>query len=270
MNWRSVARNEVRRSLAQRGVWALLGGFVLGFGGLATLILYVGDPDFEGYAALLKAAASLLVPLAGIVVGYESVVGDRESGTAVLTLSLPHSRADFVVGKLVGRSLLFTGTVGVAAFVTAVGMAPTYPAFDASQYLGLTVGVAGYGLVFLWLSVALSMLLSTSRRVIGAAFGAYLGLTLFWNVLVDLVVLTLFRFRPPRQPEPWATFATFVGPFTAYDYLLSAVVGIGPLPPVARTSTAGFVTPTVALLGLAGWALVPLAVGYRSFRKTDL
>jgi ABC-type transport system involved in multi-copper enzyme maturation permease subunit len=270
VNWRAVAKNDIRRATSQRGIWSLLGGFVLGFGGLAALLLYVGEPNFEGYVVLVKAGAGLLVPLAGIVLGYGAVIGARESGTAVLSLSLPLSRADILFGKLVSRTVLLVTAVVVAAVGTALGMLVTYPSFDSLQYAGLVAGVAGYGAVFLWLSVGLSMALSTARRVIAAAFGAYVGLTLFWNVLVTLTVQILFRFQPPQQPESWATFSTFIGPFTAYNYVLGEVAGIGGVPPVAATSSAGFISPAVAVLGLAGWAVLPVAAGYVSFRRIDL
>jgi len=51
-----------------------------------------------------------------------------------------------------------------------------------------------------WAS-GLSMALSTSRRVIAAAFGSYIGLSLVWSVAIDVLVLVLFRFRPPRNPS---------------------------------------------------------------------
>lgn len=270
MNWHVIARTDIRRSVNQRGIWALVGGFLFGFGGLAALILYVGDPNFQGYIALLKAGAGLLVPLAGIVLGYESIIGEQESGTGLLSLSLPLSRVDLVLGKLASRTVLLTGSIAAAALVTGVGMIATYPSFDAPTYAGLMVAIAGYGVVFLWLSIAISMALSTSRRVIAASFGMYLGLTLFWNVLINLLVLILFRFQPPQEPETWATFSTFLGPFTAYNYLLSELANIGPLPAVARTSTVEFITPAAAVLGLVGWACIPVIVGYLSFRKRDL
>jgi len=270
MNWQVIARNDVRRSINQRGIWTLLAGFLLGFCGLAVLVLYLGDPDFQGYVEIIKGGAGLLAPLAGIILGYEAIIGERESGTAVLSLSLPQSRADLVLGKLVSRTLLLCGTIAAAGVITAVVMIPTYPSFDFPQYVGLLVGVAGYAAVFLWLSAALSMALSTSRRVIAAAFGTYIGLTLFWNVLIDVLVSILFRFQPPRQPETWVTFSKFVGPYTTYNYLLSKLSSIGSLPPVAVTSTEEFITPAVAVLGMIGWILLPVGLGYLSFRRSDI
>lgn len=271
MSWRVIARGNLRGTARERGTLALVCGFLLGFGGLAALIVYVGEPSFEGYLDLLAPGVSLLVPLAGIVVGYDAVVTERETGTAVLTLSMPHSRAALVAGNLAGRTALFAGVVGVATGLTGLGMAATYPAFDAGRYLGFVAVTVGYGIVFVWLAAALSMALSTSRRVIAAAFGSYLGLVLSWNVLVAVVEAVLFRFRSPGpEPVAWSTAATFVGPRTASAYLFGETLDAGVVPPVAAEVTAWYVSPAVAALALVAWAVVPVAIGYGAFQRSDL
>jgi ABC-2 type transport system permease protein len=82
--------------------------------------------------------------------------------------------------------------------------------------------------------------------------------------------MILFRFQTPQEPELWATFSSFVGPTSAYNYLLADLADIGSPPPVTLTSSAEFITPAVAVLGLAGWAVLPIVVGYISFRRADL
>lgn len=272
MSWQAIARNDLRGVSRERGSWALFVGFLLGFGGLAALLVQLGDPDFEVYLDILAPGVGLLVPLAGIVLGYETVVGERESGTVVLSLSMPHSRASMVLGKLVGRTTLLVSVVASAAFVTGVGMAVAFPAFELPRYVGFVLLSSLYGAVFLWLSTALSMALPTGRRVIVAAFGAYIGLTLFWNILIDIVETVLFRFRPgpSGEPEAWATFATFVGPRTSFNYLLGSDLDAGAIPPVAVDASAEFVSSSVAMLALAAWAVLPVVVGYREFRNDDL
>ena len=270
MSWRVIARNDVRSMSTERGTLGLFTGFLLGFGGLAALIFYVGEPNFEGYLDLVTVGAGLLVPLAGIVLGYEAIIGERESGMAVLSLSLPHSRADMILGKLAGRTALLTGAIMSTGVVAGVGLALFYPSFDALRYLGVLVVVAAYGTVFLWLAATLSMALSTSRKVIAVAFSAYIVLVLMWSVILDLVVVVLFRFQPPREPESWATFATFVGPNTAFNYLLAELLDAGTMPAIAVDPTVEFITPAVAVLSLLGWTLIPVLLGYTSFRGSDL
>lgn len=272
MTWAAVARNDLRGATDERGVWLLVAGFVVVFAGLVALLVQVDTAQFEPYLDLLAPGVGLLVPLAGIVLGYEVVVGERESGTAVLALSMPNGRLDLLAGKLLGRTALLVAAVGIGSAAGGLLGAVTLSGFDPIRYLGLTVATVGYGVVFCWLAVGLSALLPSTRRVIGAAFGAYIGLGLSWNVLVDAVVLVLFRFRGTALVDPptWAVAATFVGPRTAFNYLLATGVDAGAVPPVAVDATAWFVTAPVAVLALACWAVLPVLVGYVSFRRHDL
>lgn len=272
MSWRAIARNDLRVASQERGTLALAVGFLLGFGGLAALLVQLGSPDFEGYLDLLAPGAGLLVPLAGIVVGYATIVGERESGTAVLALSMSHSRADLVLGKLVGRTAILLATIAGPAVLTGLGMVVTFPAFDAGRYAGFVLLAAGYGVVFLWVAAALSMALSSSRRVIVVAFGVYIWFTLVWNVAVDVVVTVLYRFQgaPLADPEPWVTFVKFVGPSVSFNYLLGDLLEAGSVPPAVAGVSEWFVSPTGAMLALAGWTFVPVVVAYLSFVGSDL
>ena len=271
MSWRVVTRNNLRGATSNRGSLLLAGGFLLGFGGFAALIAYVGDPDFQGYLNLLAPGMTLLVPLAGIIVGYDALVTERESGAAVLTLSMPHSREALIAGNIASRTAQFVGVVGVPTALTGLGMAVTYPAFEAVRYLGFVGVTVGYGLVFVWVAAALSIALSTARRVIGAAFGAYVGLVLSWDVLIAIAEGVLFRFRS-TGPEPvaWATALTFIGPQTATEYLLGTVINAGAVPPVANEVTAWYISPVVAAVALVFWAVGPVAIGSWSFQQSDL
>jgi len=271
MSWQAIARNDLRKAIHERGAWALFVGFFLGFGGLAALLVQLGDPEFEEYLDLLASGVDLLVPLAGIILGYEAIIGERESGTAVLSLSMPHSRAGLVVGKLVGRTTLLATVMAVAALLAGTILLFFYPSFSASRFVGFTAISIVYGTTFLWIAAALSMALSTSRRVIAAAFGAYIGLTLFWIALINLTETVLFRFRQTSgDPEAWVTFASFIGPNTSFNYLLAKTVDAGTVPAAVVDSSADFVTPAVGLLALAGWAVLPVIGGFLSFRQVDL
>lgn len=271
MSWQAIARNDLRGAIHERGAWALFTGFFLGFGGLAALLVQLGGPEFEGYIDLLAPGVGLLVPLAGIILGYEAIIGERESGTAVLSLSMPHSRASLIIGKLVGRTTLLATVITAAALLASIILLFFYPSFSPSRYAGFIAMTIIYGAVFLWVATALSMALSTSRRVIAAAFGTYIGLTLFWNVLIDLTEIILFRFRPTSgEPETWVTFASFIGPNTSFNYVLGEALDAGAVPTIIADSSADFVTPALALLALVGWAVLPVFGGYFSFLQDDL
>lgn len=55
----------------------------------------------------------LLIPLVGLALAYDTIAGERESGTLRLLIGLPNSRAEVVFGKFVGR----TGVIAVSILV---------------------------------------------------------------------------------------------------------------------------------------------------------
>lgn len=272
MSWRAIARNDLRAARRARGTWGLVAVFLLAYLGLAGAFLY-GTPEFTPYADVLGFAFALLVPLLAIVSSYESIVGERTSGTAALTLSFPHSRLDLAVGKFVARTAVIAGAIALGTLLSGIVTAVAFDGFDPLALLGLGVAAIAYAAVFVALATGLSMGLATTRRVITGAFGAYLGLVVFWTQFVDIVALILFRMNAAivaANPPTWAVFTKFLSPNVAVSYLLGEVLGVGPVPAVAVQNEAWFISPVVAVVVLAAWGLVPFAVGYRRFRRGDL
>ncbi|MDZ7747303.1 MAG: ABC transporter permease subunit, partial [Halobacteriales archaeon] len=270
MSWRAIARNDIRAARRARGTWGLVFVFLLAYLGLAAAFLY-GTPNFTPYVDLLGMLFALLVPLLAIVFGYESVIGERASGMAALTLSFPHSRLDLAVGKFVARTAVLAVAIGIGTLLAGIVTAATFDGFDPLALLGLGVASIAYGAVFMALATGLSMGLSTTRRVITSAFGAYLGLVVFWTQFVDILALLLFRLNTavPGFPPTWTFLAKFLSPNVSFSYLLAEVVGVGPVPTVAIQSDAWFISPIVAIAVLAVWGLLPFFLGYRRFRRGD-
>lgn len=268
----AVARNDLRAARRARGTWLLAALFVVGFAGVASAVAELAAPDFGAFLDVASLLVALLLPLVGVVLGYESVVPERESGSIALTLSLPNSRLDVVQGKLLGRTAVFAGTLLVGVVGGAAVLVARYDGFDAGQYLWFVVVVLAYGLVFLALAAALSMALSTSRRVVGAAFGSYVALVMFWNQFVDVLVVVLFRFRGGALVDPplWAESAKFLTPRTAFVYLLADRLGVGTGVAAFPVADQWFASPGVAVLALLSWAVVPLALGFLRFRRAEL
>ncbi len=115
---------------------------------------------------------ALLIPMA-------SVVGEKHSGTAGLTLSKPVSRFAFLLAKLL--ALLVTFAVGIGLGVAA-GYAYTGMLFTWLPPGGFLV-LGGGLLLYLMFYGSLSLLASTLMRSQLAAAGLAFGLTLVLGVL---------------------------------------------------------------------------------------
>lgn len=272
MTWLAVARKDVNDAARSKAVWGLTGLFAVVFLGIALALPRFGEAEFEDFVAVAVAIVRLLVPLIAIVVGYKSVIGERQTGSIALLLSLPHSRRDVAVGKYLGRSAVLGGPL-LAALVLAVPL--VFGFYDGVEPVGL-LGFIGatvlYGLAFLGLVVGCSLATTSSRRLEVATFGAYVAFVLLWSGLVDFLTLLVFRFQgdPLSDPPAWALLGKLAEPTTAYRYLLADGLGIGSSVPVLHLDSQWYASPIVALAILFAWMVVPVALGYWRFRRSDL
>jgi ABC-2 type transport system permease protein len=267
----AVTRNDVRESLRSKGPWVLTAGFLLGFIGLAYAIAELAEPDFELYLDATSAIIALLLPLVGVILGYQAIITERESGTIALLMSLPHSRGDMVAGKFLGRVTVFSVAFLVGAFGGGLFVVVQYTSFDPARYLLFILTALVYGLAFVAIATALSMALSTSRRVIGAAFGLYVLSVLLWNQIVNIVVVILFRFRPRALVDLplWAESAKFLNPRTTFVYLVGEWLDIGGGPSELVVDSQWFAAPAVAVVVLFGWIVVPPLIAYFPFDRME-
>ncbi|AGN02834.1 ABC transporter [Salinarchaeum sp. Harcht-Bsk1] len=272
MTWIAIARKDVFDAARSKSIWILAGVFLVTFVGVAFAIPRLGEPEFEVFLELSASVVVVLVPFAGIATGYKAIVGERESGTVALLLSLPHARHDVTIGKVVGRSLVVAGPIVLGLVAAAVVVLVRYPTFEPLRYALFVLATLAYGVTFLSIATGLSMTTRSSRRVTGGAFGAYVLLVMFWNQVVDLLVVVLWRFRPRALADPptWAEFATFANPRVTYTYLVGDVLGAGGGPPATEIGTEWFVSPAGGVMVLLAWIVVPLLLGHRRFVRADL
>lgn len=272
MTWLAVARNDLRQSVRSTGTWTLTALFLVVLGGTAYALAELATPEFDVLLDVVELLVALLLPLVGVVVGYDAVVAERESGTLALLASLPNSRRDVVVGKVIARAAVLAGPLLVGSTGAGLVSAVQYPSFALVRYLGFVAVTFLYGLTFVGIATALSMALSSSRRVIGGAFGAYVVLVMFWNQLVDVLVVILFRFRPGALPDvpAWAEFLRFLDPRTAFVYLLGTWLDVGTTQPAMDLDSLWFTSRVAATAVLVAWVVVPVALGYVVFARSDV
>ncbi|MFU8803048.1 MAG: ABC transporter permease [Bradymonadaceae bacterium] len=110
---------------------------------------------------------SLLVPLVGLVLGHDAIVGERDRNTLGLLLSLPAGKYEILLGKFIGRlfSLAFAIGLGLGA---AILIAPPEQGTVLAQLIIPTflLGSAFLSLGFLISAVATRQTTATSLVVV--------------------------------------------------------------------------------------------------------
>jgi Cu-processing system permease protein len=269
----TIAKRELIISI--RNKWTAV--FAVVFGVLVTAISYFGTmssgvASFQGFGRTSASLLSLvlyLVPLIALMMGTQSLLSAE--GDSEMLFSQPVSRADVIIGKLVG---LF------AAIATA-----TIAGFSAG---GLVIAlrtetdnVAAY-VFFVGLSLLLSMVFLSLSALVGVAnqrqtraFGAALTLWFFFVIFFDLLVMggsLLLKEKTANYFIFGSLFANPVGMVRVAGLIaLSGEEVFGAAGAALMKFTGGAVYGLAALIaGLTAWVVIPLAASIRLLRKQDI
>src|SRR5574337_145670 len=104
-----------RWTIAVAILFAVLALSISYFGGAAAG--KVGFTSFDATLASLTTLAAFVVPLIGLLIAYDMVVGEQDNGTLLLVLSYPISRIELVAGKFLGH---WAGLALVTWLVTVI------------------------------------------------------------------------------------------------------------------------------------------------------
>ena len=189
----TIAGREVLAGIRNR--WMLAAALLLGV--LALTLAFVGSTPAGPVAASrlaitvvsLSSLSVFLVPLIGLLVSYDTLVGEVERGTMPLLMTHPVTRWRIVLGKFAGQvAILAIATVvgfGVAALATGLGDGGDGGAWRA---FGIMVG----GSILLGAAfIALGTLISAVVAERGTAAGVSAAVWLVFVVLFDMALLAI-------------------------------------------------------------------------------
>lgn len=190
-----IANKELRDSLRNR--WILFMGSI--FMLLSLSVTFAGSavtgelalPPLANLMSSLSTTAVFIIPLAAILLSYDSFVGEQEAGTLLLLLSYPVSRTQILLGKLVGHSLVMFITTSCAFGLTAGLLLVAGSEYSASQvveaFAKFILSSNLLALTFILIGYIVSLRATEKAKAVA-------GLLFVWFLLVliyDLLLLTV-------------------------------------------------------------------------------
>ena len=290
MRWVPLARNEARTIIKSKPAWLLV----------PLIILWGFRPTYAGWDALgsnitvgyLQIGASVFLPLAGLLLGYQSIIGERTSGSIKFLLALPLTRPQLLLAKAVGR---MTG-VAVIVFVGLLGLAVVGLIEHGPFSVLLFVGTALATLLFVATIVSIAVAISAvvKRTVVAAAtvFGFFLA-TLSWAQIVPAVYSAITSVPAgPSDPPGIVLLLLRLTPNGAYNVLTNWMFGVGNsaeifefvyikhLPNVfinayvvdttfSPDAVPWYLHPGLSIVILLAWLIVPLGLARFAFDRGD-
>jgi len=268
MTWKIVARQDSSVTVRARSVKLLLGtlAFVVLLAGYIYPVVGTEPISTARFPEFVHGSLTTLVPFVAMLMGYGAVVGERESGSILLSLSLPHSRRDVVFGKLFSRTGLVT--VPLVGSLLVAGALVVYPFGELLfwRFLGFVALTVLFAVVWSALGVAVSLMVATRRRALVLGFGLVFLFVIVWDTAADALALGLNAAGVIDGELP---------------DIIQFLVGIEPGHVFGRVTT-GFITPDASIGGpwylnewvglvlLVLWAFGPLGLAYRRFNGSDL
>lgn len=268
MTWDVIARQDWALTVGERSVKLLLGLVAVVIVVSAYVYPLAGDEPFTTarFAGFVVDPLSTVVPIVGVLLGYNAVVSDRESGALKLALALPHSRRDLVVGKFLGRAgLLSVATVAAMAVGGALVVYP-FGELDLLPFLGFVGLTVAFGGIWTGIGIAASLAVATKRRALVLAFGLFFLFVMAWDSMAAAlrVGLNVAGVLDGDLPAP-LQFVVGLEPGHVFQRLTTGFVD-----PSASLSGPWYLGEWIALVLFACWLIGPLGLAYRRFDGSDL
>lgn len=284
--WVAVARKEFDDAIRS---WALIGMtaflaiisfLVVGLPQIIAMIQGVDDgPEAATVIWGVSAALGIIVPIMAIIAAYRSITGERNSGSLKLLLSLPPTRRDVVLGKLVGRSGTVVASILVSYLIAAVLIVALYDSFPLAGLLVSALLVCLLGVTYTALSVGFSA--STKSRPIALVplIAIYLLSAFLWEILLGATTIlyeVILAEDLPGKDLYW-DFLSNVFPSNLFSLLYGEyAISILEEDSDAVRSQADFVgdafyvEPWFIFVMLLAWLAIPMLFGYWRFELADL
>lgn len=211
MTVRAIARKEFREVRRSKTVW--------GFTAVVLLVLAIPlltqsgttpRTDMTSIEAVLLTIPTLgtfVLPLAALVMSYNAIAGELESGSATYLLGLPNTRLEAIVGKLFGRTAAASLGIIVAFGIGIILVVVRFKNFPTITYLVLLLLTLYFVTAWTSIGVGISALVGSRGQALAGSLGFYF-------------VFVIGFFIPKINPRKIAA------------YFVESVLGLGPMPEV--------------------------------------
>ena len=269
-----IAGREVLAGIRNR--WMLAATLLLG--ALALILAFVGSSPVGAVDATrlsitvvsLSSLSVFLVPLIGLLVSYDTLVGEIERGTMPLLMTCPVTRWRIVLGKFAGQvAILAVATVagfGIAALVAGLGEGGGPEAWGAfGTMLGASILL---GAAF----IALGTLFSAVVAERGTAAGISAAAWLVFVVLFDMALLAILVADEGHAVSgELFRVLLLLNPTDVYRMLtLAGSETVGALSGMAGVSAEAAFGHGVLLPVMLLWIAAPLALAGLLFGRKEL
>jgi Cu-processing system permease protein len=191
----AISKKEFMDNVRNKWVLALSMIFLL----LVILISYFGGAssgggvEFQGFKATVNSMstiAAMLLPIIAIMLGYSSVIGERENGSMGVVLGCPVSRNDVIIGKFLGLGMVMLTTIFIGFGISGIIVGAMAGFADSLEYILFIVLTFLFAMFFLGFSIFMSTIANKRSTAIAGGLAIFFSGMLAGTVLLGIWVAT--------------------------------------------------------------------------------
>ncbi len=276
----TVAKKEFKSNIKNK--WIIL--LVLIFLSLTVLVSFYGSSkgedewrNLEQTILWMSTYMEYIIPIFGLILGYGSIVREKEKGSLQLILSYPVERGEVLSGKFLGLWAVFTISVssGLTLGGLIIGSKVTF-LYWGDYYLFILASVI-LGGVYISIAMMLSIICEDSMSAMSSSvFVLFLFSFLWLGMMYALAEATFgWSMMESGTPPKWYFGLQLLNPTLIWFTLLA--LNIPPFRAWALefggnepAGTPTFYDTWVMIGILLIWIAVPLLVGEYIFRRKDI
>ncbi|ABV35104.1 copper ABC transporter, permease protein [Shewanella sediminis HAW-EB3] len=187
---KEICDSSRNRWLAFMGSIFLLLSLSVTFAGSAvTGSLYL--PELASLMSSLSTISVFIIPLAAILLSYDSFVGEDESGTLLLLLSYPLTRLQILCGKLLGHMTVMLLATSFAFGVTAILLLLIGEQYQVAELIGAFAQFLLSSNLLALTFILFSYIVSLKSTEKAKAVGTLLLVWFLFVLIYDLLLLTI-------------------------------------------------------------------------------
>ena len=272
-----IAKKEIMDNV--RNLWIIIMTII--FAILTIAMSALGSYLSEGWQALdvtivlMMSIVTLLVPIIALMLGYAAIVGEIEKGSMNMMISLPVSRLQIVIGKLLGLGGVLSFTILVGFGIAGIIIGIIVPNVNYIEYLIFIVATILIGLVYLNVAFFFSNLFKKRSTALGGA----IFLWFFFNMMLPIIFLgiawggaAITDIMSGSAPD-WYFMIDLINPMSVFSALVFLNVG-GGLSAMESMSVQmqypEFYSSGLMVLILAAWIIGFFSLSYWRFSKKDI
>ena len=267
----TVANKEFHDGLRNRWVMSISLIFAL----LATGLAYFGaaasgQAGFTNLSTTLVSLASLavfIIPLIALMLAYDGIVGEDESGTLLLLMTYPLSRWQLVLGKMMGHWMImaFATLIGFGSSAIIMGI------FSDNTTWGELLKPYAFFIVFAillgWIFIAIASMISASVVEKSKAAGVALVVWFMFVFMFDLSLLGLLVSTEGNVNAELFPYLLLLNPTDIFRLIIINFFADQQLTGLMAVAQQAQFTTVSLVLSLLTWFIIPVLAAIAIFNK---